>query len=302
MKAISPWMLGICTLACVTMRAVGMGTEDFGNEPLNAANYAEWPGILPVLNQPGRVYHSWVNGNEHFYYRGDTAALNEALAAFAASTAATHEVVLRPTAGTAKSFQGIEVAFDWLVHIQGGLSKHLGADTPVFDRFPTLTVFLGSTNIELDEILVPDGIALLDVTALRERYLRGLADTDKETRGYASMFLAELDRDQAESAKAIAALLEDPDDWVRCMAALALGRMGKAAEPCLPALRAGSENTANSEGVRTTCARAASSVEKADPPSPESIARQDALNIRIRRLLDGHRSNSPPATPAAARG
>lgn len=300
MKMVSPWMLGICTFACATMRAVGLGTEDFGNEPLNAFNYTEWPGILPVLNQPGRVYHSWVNGNEHFYYRGDTAALNETLAAFAASTAATHEVVLRPTAGTHKSFHGTEVAFDWLVHIQGGLSKHLGADSPVFDRFPTLTIFLGGKDIDLDEISVPEGVTLLDVTAMRERYLRGLADADKETRGYAAMYLAELDGDQAESAKAIASLLEDPNDWVRCMAASALGRMGKAAEPCLPALRAENTNTANTEGVRTTCAQAASAIEKADPPSPESIARQDALNSRIRRLLDDHRSTSPPATPAAA--
>ncbi|MCC6490018.1 MAG: HEAT repeat domain-containing protein [Candidatus Hydrogenedentes bacterium] len=302
MKACWRWIAGLCAVTSVAVHAAALGTEDFGDEPLAAPNYAEWPRILPLLNQPGRVYHSWVNGNEHFYYKGDTEALNNALAGFAATDAEVHEVILRPTAGIVKSFHGKEVAFDWLVHIQGGLSKHLGADSPVFDRFPTLTVFLGDMDIELDEISVPEGVALLDVTAMRERYLTGLADADKETRGYAAMFLAELDRDRAESAKAIASLLEDPDDWVRCMAASALGRMGKAAEPCLPALRAGSENTANSERARTTCTEAASAIEKAAPPSPESIARQDALNGRIQQFVKDHGAKNPAEPPLSTSG
>jgi len=54
-----------------------LGEEHFGNAALNEANFQDWPGIMPLVNHPSRVYHSWVNGNEHFYYRGDTPALNK---------------------------------------------------------------------------------------------------------------------------------------------------------------------------------------------------------------------------------
>src|SRR3954462_15108095 len=82
---------------CCPARALGM--EDFGNAPLHAANYTEWPGIVPVVNHPSRGYHWWVNGNEEFYYRGDAAALNEALAKFGEAGSAGREVVLRPGPG-----------------------------------------------------------------------------------------------------------------------------------------------------------------------------------------------------------
>src|SRR5436309_2184984 len=77
-------------------RAWALGEEDFGNAALNEANFQDWPGIMPLVNHPSRVYHTWVNGNEHFYYRGDIAALNDALRKFAASKAEVHEVLLRP--------------------------------------------------------------------------------------------------------------------------------------------------------------------------------------------------------------
>ena len=62
-------VLGRALLASLVLIACcgparALGTEDFGNAPLNAANYTDWPGIMPVVNHPSRVYHWWVNGNE----------------------------------------------------------------------------------------------------------------------------------------------------------------------------------------------------------------------------------------------
>ena len=58
-------VVGLCALSA---DVYGMGFEHVGNAPLNAVNYREWKGVMPVVNHPSRVYHTWVNGNEHFYY------------------------------------------------------------------------------------------------------------------------------------------------------------------------------------------------------------------------------------------
>ena len=37
----------VLVLCCGSARALGQ--ETFGNEPLNAANYTSWPGIVPII-------------------------------------------------------------------------------------------------------------------------------------------------------------------------------------------------------------------------------------------------------------
>ena len=106
--------------------AFGFATEDKGNAPFLEANYGEWKGtgIMPVANHESRVYHTWVNGNEHFYYRGDTKALNDALRKFAASEADVREVIIRPGPSERTTFNKVRVPYDWHLHIQGGISRH----------------------------------------------------------------------------------------------------------------------------------------------------------------------------------
>ena len=58
---------------------------------------------MPVVNHTSRVYHTWVNGNEHFYYQGNLDALNDTLRKFAQEKAV-REVVLRPGPGMTTSF------------------------------------------------------------------------------------------------------------------------------------------------------------------------------------------------------
>ena len=72
-------------------QAFAAATETVGNQALNAANYGDWQGIMPVINHKSRVYHLWVNGNEHFYYRGDAKACRpEPPTAWRRCSSATH--------------------------------------------------------------------------------------------------------------------------------------------------------------------------------------------------------------------
>ena len=98
-------------------RAMARGREEFGNKPLSEHNYTGWPGIVPLVNDHARVYTQWVNGNEHFYYQGNTEALNDTLRKLAEAKTEVREVVVRPGPGTVQSFdRSRTVRFGWSLH------------------------------------------------------------------------------------------------------------------------------------------------------------------------------------------
>jgi len=249
-------VLALAVAACCR-GAWALGTEDFGNAPIHDGNYAGWPGIMPALNHPSRVYHFWVNGNEGFFYKGDTAALNDTLAKFAAVDPANREVVLRPGPGVTHSFNRERtIPYTWSLSLIGGIAAHLSTrelGEKVWPTHPVLTVHVGG-DIDLEKIEIPKGLRVVSVTDVKRRTREGLKSTDKTVRGWGTGVLASLDPYDAESRDAIAAMLKDPDNWVRLNAAGALAHMGKSAEPALPALRGAlpTEDKALDERVRET--------------------------------------------------
>lgn len=232
------WAAALVVACCGT--AWALGEEDFGNEPLNAVNFNEWPGVMPVVNHPSRVYHQWVNGNEQCYYQGDVAALNDTLRKFAEVKTETRDVVLRPGPGQASSFDGSrKLPFSWHLQLYGGISKYvlgLPEGKKVWSDHPVLTVYTGGV-IDLSKVEIPQGVTLLSVTEVKKRTREGLKSKDKTVRGWGAGVLASLDAYDPESREAVTVLLSDPDNWVRLNAAHSLPTFGKAAQPALPLLR-----------------------------------------------------------------
>jgi hypothetical protein len=213
--------------------------EDFGDRPISEQNYRAWPCIMPLLNSQIWVYHSWVNGNEQFYYRGDTAALNDVLQKFAAVKAEVHEVLLRPGPGMATSFSGKQIPYTWDLQIVGGISHHLTTldqGDKIWSKSPTMTVCVGEA-IDLTKIKIPDSISVVGLGDLSRRYRQALASKDKTVRGWGAGKLARLDPNDTENLAAIAKLLKDEDDWVRQNAAGAVATFGRKAESVFPVLR-----------------------------------------------------------------
>jgi hypothetical protein len=102
--------------------ALALGEEQFGNAPrVKQPGWAE--GVLDVVNLKSRVYSQWVNGNENFYYRGDARAVNEALRKYAAVKDYARRLILLPGRGTAHTFGGKPVAFDWQLHVPSGIYR-----------------------------------------------------------------------------------------------------------------------------------------------------------------------------------
>jgi hypothetical protein len=128
-----PFAVAVCLFGFCP-RAYALATEHFGNDPIDASEYKFGGDVLAVANLQSRFYWYEVNGDPHFYYRGNTAALNEALRKFAALAGNSREVILLPgpaeqsTLGDTRRF-----AFDWVVHTPAGP----GRGGP-----PTMTVYL----------------------------------------------------------------------------------------------------------------------------------------------------------------
>jgi hypothetical protein len=214
-----------------------MATETIGNKPLNALNYTDWPGLMPLANHPSRVYQQWVNGHEWFYYDGDAAKLNDCLAKFAQVGVKVHEVLLRPgPPARAKTFDGKAVKYTWQVELMGGISKHLTTEhlgDKIWSPYPMLTVYVTDPAM-LSQLRVPKGVKLLELADLKRRCALGLASTENHVRGWGAGRLARLDPYDEESMKAVARLLDDDEWWVRLCAVGALGTFGRKARPLIP--------------------------------------------------------------------
>jgi thioredoxin-related protein len=274
-------------------QAHGLAFQRVGNKPFHEVNYKQWKSIMPVINHESRVYHSWVNGNEHFYYSGGTKELNDILQKFAALDVDVREVVLRPGPEKAMIFNKEEqIGYNCLLHIQGGISRHEEEGTNIFDKYPTMTIFVDDDNTTLERIKIPADVTLIEVADLRGRYLRGLYSTDKSVRGYAAFFLAGVDVYHGSNVFAIAKLLKDEDMWVRLMAANSLSRFGRKAEPALPVLKRGLQDS--NERIRN---RFQETIEKIEAAKDTTEAEQKHLRIlkkisRFLKSLDKENSQS----------
>jgi hypothetical protein len=240
MKSLSICLTLIVLVSCLPGNVCGLATEDFGNAPTSELNYTDWPGIMPVVNHASRVYHWWCNGNEQFYYRGDTAALNDALKKFAAAKANVHEVLLQPGSGVAHSFDSTKtIPYNWNLHIIGGIArqhKKTPQGNQTANEFPTMAVCVGG-DIVLDKIEIPAGVSVIDLEELSRRCRETLASKDPTVRGRGAGESAGIDPFSDENLAAVAKLLKDKDPWVQQNAVGAVARFGKKAEPLLPTLR-----------------------------------------------------------------
>lgn len=251
-------------------QAWGLGEETIGNEPLQEANFTDWNGIMPVVNDKTRVYSNWVNGNEHFFYKGSTTELNAALVHFAKIEVKQHEVLLRPGPGIGHTFSGKDVPHNWELHIHGGISKHLltlDKGDQVWNKDPRLTIYIGG-DIDLAKLEIPKGVTLLDIPTLSKRVAAGIAASkDKTVRGWGCGELTSLDHFSAENLNAVAKMLDDGDSWVRLNAAGSLPRFGKKAALHLPALR--ECLVSEDQGLKTRAQAAIVEIEQAEDKSKE---------------------------------
>ena len=165
-------MRRLCLIAAIVVAIFGqlsaqnvfaLATEEIGNAPISELNYTNWKGIVPLVNDKARVYQVWVNGNENFYFKGNTKALNAALSAFAKVEVKNHVVVLRPGPIERRSIRDKTlIQFNWELHVIGGIAASRATDDIEdleWQKYPVLTIYIGG-DIDLDKLEIPNGVTL----------------------------------------------------------------------------------------------------------------------------------------------
>jgi len=268
----------ILLLALLPARLWALGDEKLGNDPLPDANYVKWPGLAGVVNDKSRVYYSWVNGNENFYYSGNAAELSGVLARFAAAELKTHEVVLVPGPSKVKTFQGdSEFTVSYQLQIFGGIAAHLTTrdqGDQVWPADPRLTVYVGG-EIDLAKLEVPKGLKFVAPSELSARIRKGALSKDKSVKGWSAGVLAHHDAFDPANLAVIQKLLADEDDWVRVNAAGCIELFGAQAKAALPALKDCLER--KDEGLKTTAKKAIETIEAA--PDRTAAEREHAAVV-----------------------
>lgn len=288
-RSVSAVVAVAVVLAC-SSRAWALGEEDFGSEPLNEANFTDWPGVMPLVNSQARVYHTWVNGNERCYYLGDVAALNEALRQFAAIEAEALEVVLRPGPAEATTFQrDKQITYRWSLHLVGGIARHLTTlekGELIWRKTPTLTVHIDN-QLPLEKLSLPENVTVVGLKQLKSRYVEALSSSDITVRGWGSGELVALDRFDSKTLKTVAGLLEDSNNWVRLNVAHSLPRYGAKARPFLEALR--KAEATDDVSLKQAVTEAIAAIETAQSPEePERLHAE--LLAQIEKFLASRES------------
>ncbi len=284
--------VGLLVLAFSAGQAWALGMEDFGNKALSENNYGDWPGIMPLVNAESRIYHNWINGNEHFYYKGEIRSLNTALKEFSAVKTDARRVVLRLGLGEARTLDGKSIPCNWQLHVIGGIAGTLATHDKgelIWSKFPVLTVFVGD-GIDLKQLLIPEGITLMSVADLKKRCTEALLkSSDTTVRGWGCGELASLDLYDDESVKTIVGRLEEEDSWVRQNAAGALAVFGAKAKVALDALRETAES--EDQGLKEAAKKAIATIEAAvDKPDVER--KHHAVMTEIEKFVEAHRNKS----------
>jgi len=287
-------MIPALTIAALTLPLAApitlpLGEEAFGAEPVPANE--EWAGgVLRLANDEHRVYRRWVNGNEEFFFRGDAAAVNQALAAFAEVDCDVAEVVLMPDAGGTRSFEGKGVAYDWRLFAPSGILLAMAKEDGGSGLYPThatLTVHVDGEGLALDDLELPANVTLLGPRDLLERYVAALGAKEEFRRATAVGCLREVSF-LPEAIEVLRRALDDEAKVVRTTAANVLQGVGARGRGALPRLYA-LLNAAQDHEERIEYELAIALISLVDPPD---LVVEHALEQRakaLRGLLDGRR-------------
>jgi hypothetical protein len=119
MKIIGSTM-GLALLLTFPSAAFALAFEVVGNAPM--ARQGQWaPGVVDIVNLKTRVYAYLGDGQHIFYFRGDAAAVNEALRLYGSVRDDERKLILLPGSGKTKSFGQEPIPFACQLQVPGSL-------------------------------------------------------------------------------------------------------------------------------------------------------------------------------------
>ncbi|MBA7681313.1 hypothetical protein ES703_89651 [subsurface metagenome] len=156
-------MAFLVILSHITPCVFGLAQESFGNSPISPQQ--DWPdGVEALIKSAPRIYSSWVNGNERFYYAGDEETLNNFLKFFATIKIPVHLVIIDEEWNKVKQSHGQMARYDWILSVRSGLYrahiiKEKGADAN--EQYPSVSIAAYSDRINFSHLIIPENIKMI---------------------------------------------------------------------------------------------------------------------------------------------
>ncbi len=150
-------MIFLITLSVVAgAHAYYLGEEQIGPDHPSqpAADQPEWPrGIVDLARQRTRVYSSWVNGNENFYFKVDAEGASTLLDLYAKAHTKDHDLLIDLEKGIAKTFKGMPIPYNIRLHVPSDIFLALKPDETV-----QMTLSLGDNPDLWKHIAIPENV------------------------------------------------------------------------------------------------------------------------------------------------
>lgn len=282
------------------------------NDVIRDENCIKWPGLVEVLRCPGQFRSYTGASNEIYFYRGNTAQLNEVLQKFVAVDIPIHDVILLPGPAKTEIFGFNELSFGWrLDFFRDAPSSVMESEATrgVLPVNPTLTVYIGDGNpvkpiqtsilrevgdgvmdpdecfgqISLDKLAIPDGVTLLQREDVRERCYKNLEIAPYY---FAAQKLAVFDYDISESCSRV---LHAMSEGAPISGAAYYQILASFGQPVRPFLLNELKRKDLENRVRDDVEEIVRKLESTRP-DPELTARRTILTAEIEAFVDKHRA------------
>ncbi|WP_442482747.1 hypothetical protein [Aeoliella sp. SH292] len=146
MKSLTFSLLAV-TLLLGPSPAFGLGMEQFGSALEIGHPSAEqpgWPaGMIKVVDHNSRIYSTWVNGGENFYFKANPRELRELVELFSEMRLRDHVITIKPGPLRTKSFHGEGIVCNVTLEHAGGLARAIEQRRGSVETFePALAIYV----------------------------------------------------------------------------------------------------------------------------------------------------------------
>ncbi len=164
-KVIAAFIGIFCVIGLLSLTSNGVfgsRTEEFGDKPISRQpNWLE--DVRALVQSPRLVHSSKADGDEDYYFKGDTSAFNEFLRKFGAVNLPKRRIAVKNQYGKVSHRH-----FDWVLHIPTQTDSKGGKDREAKEAYPSVTVYAAASGITVSDIVPPENGEMFAVESAEE--------------------------------------------------------------------------------------------------------------------------------------
>lgn len=168
-RAIAAFIGIFCVIGLLSLTSNGVfgsRTEEFGDKPISRQpNWLE--DVRALVQSPRLVHSSKADGDEDYYFKGDTLAFNEFLRKFAAVKLPKRRIAVKNQYGKISHKH-----FDWVLHVPAQTDSGVARGRAARQAYPSVTVYAAASEIHVSDIVPPESAEMFAVESAEEDHWR----------------------------------------------------------------------------------------------------------------------------------